>query len=484
VSNQPLVALIVVAPILVAVLLNLGYGKIRFSKYLFIASAFALLIIVLLSGYGYHWFAGHPIFQGLRLSLEYVFTPYHKFALFILSLLLIFTAFAASVSVVGKPGVYYAFLLLCYASTAMAVLTNDLYHLWIAVEVASLIIAGVVIAAGSPGAHRATLKYMFITGFAGAGLAVSLAILLGVTGVANISDAVYALSTMSLEGFMPTIYMAYAFFVIAWIYVAGMAPTHPIKADIYRYSLPHAAALLQAQAKLMMVAIGLIILRLFGSMPFTRESMLVISLITAIFGVVLALMQSDLRHVLAYIVVSHGGLVGIGLSIGTAYAISAALFQAINDIIYMGLLFLACEAIILLVKRDPAAGLGNLISKAPSLALFIFIGSFAASGIPPLNGFQSELMLINAALSVGLPEVAVVILFVSVTTFIALFKSIYEIILRPKKVESEVLGSIPNSLYASLFILSVLCIVFGLIPQLPLSFINPMAAEVGLAWPH
>ena len=482
-ANQPLIALIVVLPILVAIFLNLFHRRSVFTKWLSVATAALLIVITLACGYGYHWFTGHPIFAGFRLALEYLFGPYHKLAVFIMSLILLFVVLAANLDVRRISGVHLAMLMLCFSATAMAVMVNDLYHLWIAVEVASLIVAGIVAVSGEPGSHRAALKYTFLAGLAGAGLAVSLAILLGITGASNITDAINVLKTMNIADFSITMYVAYAFFVFAWVYVGGMVPIHPIKADVYRYSLPHAAVLLQTQAKLMLVAVGLIILRLFGFLPYAREAMLVLSIITAVTGVVLALLQEDFRHVLAYLVVSHGGLVGIGISLGTPYALSAGIFQAINDILYMSLLFLVCEALLIQLGRAPTSTLGGLASQMPKLTVFAILGGLAASGVPPFNGFQSELMLINASLKANLPEVAVVILLVSITTFIAIFKSIYTIFLRPaaQPIKSE--GEPSSHLLVALFVLTVICLLCGVVPQLPLSFISPIALEVGLAWP-
>jgi len=137
---------------------------------------------------------------------------------------------------------------------------------------------------------------------------------------------------------------------------------------------------------------------------------------------------------------------------------------------------------------------GGIAKRAPWLALAVVIGAFAASGVPPFNGFQSEIILIQASLSSGLPEVAAIVLMVSVTTFIALFKPIYNIFLKPDNSPIAMEGDagagiatmamvqptspVPKSIYLFLAILIAIIIVLGVYPQLALGFVQDTAIKV------
>lgn len=495
VSNLWSIPLLVIIPLLVAVLVNFLYNRSRAIKYISLISALSIAVIALISPYGFQWFAGHPALNpttltftfdpgisAWRLSLEYYYGPLQQIMIFVMSLILIFVVAVAATSLTKHQGPYMGLIFLLFASAAIIIMVNDLYHLWIAVEIGSLVVAGVVVGSGTSISHKAALKYTYFSALSGAGLAIALALILGLTGYSNISDVISYLQSVDLGGMSTILYVAFGFFVLSWIYAGGLAPIHPLKSDVYGASFPHGTAMLQAQSKLMLVAIGIVILRIFGSLPFVREVMLAISIITMMLGVIMALIQTDFRWIIAYLIVSHSGLVTLGISLGTTEGLVGGMFQAVNDVIYMTVLLLCCEALFYFGKTS-IRNTAGIAKKAPWLGMAVMLGTFAASGIPPFNGFQSEIILIQAALRVGLPEAAAVILMVSVTTFIALFRGIYRIFLKPPEGQdliSEV--KVPSSLYMGLGVFIILTLIIGVYPNIIVRFIVPVAEAVSIPW--
>lgn len=506
ITNLWTIPLFVIIPIITAILLNFLYNKSRTIKVIAVASSIALFVLALISPYGFQWFTGQPgVTQGgtytfnasvfsWRLSLEYYFGSLQQILITIMSLLLVFVVFLSTSSLKKNIGPYIGLIFLLFMSSAIIIMVNDFYHLWIGVEIGSLLLAGVVAASGESISQKAALKYAFFSALSGAGMAIALAMILGVTGYSNISNAIQYIMSNDLSSMSGVLYIAFGFFVLAWIYAGGLAPIHPLKSDVYGSAFPHATVMLQTQSKLMIVAMGLIILRLFGTLPFAKEVMLSISVLTMIMGVIMALIQTDLRWTLAYLIVSHSGLVTLGISLGTIQGITGGLFQAVNDVVYMSVLLICCEAVIYFGKGTSIKTVGGIAKRAPWLALAVVIGAFAASGVPPFNGFQSEIILIQASLSSGLPEVAVIVLMVSVTTFIALFKPIYNIFLKPDNSPTALEGEagsgitamavvqpaspVPKSIYLFLAILIAIIIVLGLYPQLALGFVQNTAIKV------
>ncbi|MEN3015922.1 MAG: proton-conducting transporter membrane subunit [Candidatus Methanosuratincola petrocarbonis] len=498
--NEPItnlwsVPLLVMIPILTAIVVNLLYNKARAIRVISIGAAIAVLAISVVSPYGFHWFAGHPAVNAdgtytftasvfsWKLSLEYYYGPLQQILIAVTSLLLLFVVVIATKSLSKNYGPYVAIVFLTYVSAAAVIMTNDFYNLWIAVELGSLLVAGLVASSGTGYAQKAALKYTFFSALAGSGLAISLGLILGITGYANITDAIHFLMTNDLGGMHAVLYVAFAFLALAWVYAGGLIPVHPLKSDVYRSAFPHATVLLQAQSKLMLVAIGIVLLRMFGALPFAREVMLSISVLTMIIGIVMALIQTDFRWTLAYIIVSHSGLVTVGLSLGTYKGIVGGLFQAVNDIIYMSILLLCCEMLLYFGKGTSIKFNGGIAKKSPWLAAFVILGTFAASGIPPFNGFQSELIIIQAALEQSLPEVAAVVLMVSISTFIALFRAVYSIFLKPGEDhpvrQSEAKRfEIPTTVFVFLSVLLAISFVLGVYPQLALGFLTESALKV------
>ena len=143
---------------------------------------------------------------------------------------------------------------------------------------------------------------------------------------------------------------------------------------------------------------------------------LVLGLITALFGVIFAAVQVDMKRLLAYSSIENIGiiLVGIGLTLIfnafhkealAALALTATLYHALNHSFMKSLLFLGTGSVLHATGERHLGKLGGLIHKMPRLALLMLAGTLAIAGLPPLNGFVSEWLLLQAfLLSPGLPQ--------------------------------------------------------------------------------
>lgn len=143
---------------------------------------------------------------------------------------------------------------------------------------------------------------------------------------------------------------------------------------------------------------------------------LALGLITALFGVIFASVQGDMKRLLAYSSIENIGiiLVSIGLTLIfhafhkealAALALTATLYHSLNHAFMKSLLFLGTGSVLHATGERNLGKLGGLIHKMPNLALLMLIGTLAAAGLPPLNGFVSEWLLLQAfLLSPGLPQ--------------------------------------------------------------------------------
>ncbi|HXF66605.1 MAG TPA: hydrogenase 4 subunit B [Burkholderiales bacterium] len=136
---------------------------------------------------------------------------------------------------------------------------------------------------------------------------------------------------------------------------------------------------------------------------------LVLAVLTTLFGVLFALMQHDLKRLLAYHSVENIGiiLIGFGLSLiyfGTGHPVLAvlgllaALYHTLNHAIFKALLFLGAGAVLHGAGLRDLGRMGGLIRAMPYTALFFLVGALAISALPPLNGFVSEWLTFQAAL--------------------------------------------------------------------------------------
>ena len=136
---------------------------------------------------------------------------------------------------------------------------------------------------------------------------------------------------------------------------------------------------------------------------------LVLGLISALYGAIFAGVKTDMKRLLAYSSIENIGLIftGIGLAIlfaachlplFAALALSAALLHALNHSLFKSLLFLATGNVLHATKRRSLGALGGLAHTMPWVATLALVGTLAIAGLPPLNGFVSEWLLLQAFL--------------------------------------------------------------------------------------
>jgi hydrogenase-4 component B len=137
---------------------------------------------------------------------------------------------------------------------------------------------------------------------------------------------------------------------------------------------------------------------------------LTVGVVSALLGVLYALMEHDLKRLLAYHSIENIGIILMGFgaalmfrSLGhpnlAAIALVAGLYHTLNHAIFKSLLFLGAGSVLHSTKTRNMEKLGGLIRRMPSTALYFLIGAVAISGLPPLNGFVSEWLTYQALLA-------------------------------------------------------------------------------------
>jgi hydrogenase-4 component B len=149
----------------------------------------------------------------------------------------------------------------------------------------------------------------------------------------------------------------------------------------------------------------------YGELPvWAGMTVLVVGVISALLGVLYALMEHDIKRLLAYHSIENIGIILIGFgsallfrSFGhprlAALALVAGLFHTLNHGVFKCLLFLGAGAVVHSTHTRNMEHLGGLIRRMPSTALYFLVGAIAISGLPPLNGFVSEWFTYQALLA-------------------------------------------------------------------------------------
>jgi formate hydrogenlyase subunit 3/multisubunit Na+/H+ antiporter MnhD subunit len=225
---------------------------------------------------------------------------------------------------------------------------------------------------------------------------------------------------------------------------------------------------------------------------------LVLGLSSALFGVIFATVQTDMKRLLAYSSIENIGIIvaGIGLAILfksydktllAALTLTATLYHAINHAFFKTLLFLATGAVLHATKERSLGKLGGLIHRMPWVAWLALVGTLAMAGLPPLNGFVSEWLLLQAFLfTPSLPQsfvnmlvpLAAAALVLSVALAAYVMVKFYGVVFlgRPRE---------PNLVYArdpgrleraALVWFALGCVVLGLFPVNIIALIDPVDA--------
>lgn len=199
---------------------------------------------------------------------------------------------------------------------------------------------------------------------------------------------------------------------------AGVIPLHVWLPEAHPVAPSNVSALMSGvMLKTAIYGIVRVTFDLIGVFPWWWGAIvLIFGLVSAVMGVLYALMQHDLKRLLAYHSVENIGiiLIGIGLAmIFTSYqmpllaalALTAGLFHTMNHAMFKGLLFMGAGAVLHATRERNMEEMGGLIHKMPWTAAFFLIGCISISALPPFNGFVSEWLTFQAfLLSPSLPS--------------------------------------------------------------------------------
>ncbi|MGC1280308.1 MAG: hydrogenase 4 subunit B [Xanthobacteraceae bacterium] len=280
---------------------------------------------------------------------------------------------------------------------------------------------------------------------------------------------------------------------------AGLVPLHVWLPLAHPAAPSHVSALMSGvMTKVAVYGFVRIVFDLAGE-PAWWWSMVVLALggITAVMGVLYALMQHDLKRLLAYHTVENIGIIFIGLGLALAFktygmatasalALTAGLLHVFNHSIFKSLLFFGSGAVLTATGERDMEHLGGLIHPMPQTAFVFLVGCTAISALPPLNGFVSEWLTFQAILlSPQLPSWGLKLLVPAVGALLALsaalaaacFVKAFGITFlgRPRTPAALRATETDQFSLAAMYFLAALCLVAGVLPGLFIDALAPLA---------
>jgi multicomponent Na+:H+ antiporter subunit A len=315
-------------------------------------------------------------------------------------------------------------------------------------------------------------KVLLMTHIAGYGLLAAILILYHRTGSALWTDPAVA------RGFSGGVFLLMLLALIGksvqvplhtWIPEAMAAPT-PVS------SLLHAACYVTAGVYLAAR------MHSFGVWPANWGASLVwVGTITMAVGVMYAMVQTDLKRMLAFSTVSQIGYMMLGLGIGTPLAITAGLLHCLNHGFFKGGLFLNAGAVQHAAGTRDMNELGGLAQRMPRTTLWWLIGVGNMAGIPLMSGFVSKWMLYAAALQAGWAVPAIVAWTVSLGTVFLCAKATSAVFLGDLTEKTEHAHEAPPTMQWAMGLMAAGSIVLGIAPQLAVNYLlNPVLSALAL----
>jgi multicomponent Na+:H+ antiporter subunit D len=185
----------------------------------------------------------------------------------------------------------------------------------------------------------------------------------------------------------------------------------------------------------------------------------------ALYGVVFAVLENDLRRLLAYHIVSQVGYMVAGVGLGSPLALAGAAAHAFCHILYKGLLFMSAGAVVRATGRRRITDLGGLARALPWVLVLYMVGALSISGAPLLSGFVSKAMIVSAAEESERWTIAILLGLASVGTFLSVGLKLPVFVFGGAG-RRPVPAAIPITEQVAMVITAGLCVVIGLAPGL------------------
>ncbi len=279
---------------------------------------------------------------------------------------------------------------------------------------------------------------------------------------------------------------------------AGLVPLHVWLPLAHPAAPSHVSALMSGiMTKVAVYGFVRIVFDLLGE-PNWWSSLVVLALggATAVLGVLYALMEHDLKRLLAYHTVENIGIIFIGLGLSLAFqanrlewaaalALVAALFHVFNHSVFKSLLFFGAGAVLTATGERDMEHLGGLIRSMPLTAFAFLVGCVAISALPPLNGFVSEWLTFQAILvSPELPQWGLKIMVPAVGALLALSAALaaacfvkafgISFLGRPRSAAAKQASEVDRFSLGAMLFLGALCLVAGILPGLVIDALAPV----------
>lgn len=306
-----------------------------------------------------------------------------------------------------KAYIQYVMLNFLLASTMALVYTNDLFTTYVFIEINTIAACAIMLIDNDGASYGAAMKYMFMS-MLGSGLyLVAIIYIYSVTGhllMVPIHEQIVIL--LQTGQYHVPLVVAFAMFGLAISTKAGLFPFHAWFPDSYNYSPHSSSAMLSGIVSKVYIFVFLkIIFRVFGVEAFEawhlQTIFLVLGCTAMIMGSVYAMMQKDLKKIVAFSSVAQIGYIFMAIGLNTFLGYAAAIFHMIFHALTKSMLFVATGNIVDKAGSSKLEDLHGMAYKTPVSVLAFCAGGMSFIGVPFFMGFISKINLASAGYQAG-----------------------------------------------------------------------------------
>ena len=287
-------------------------------------------------------------------------------------------AFAGGLFALNQKKIVELTAAFIYAGSAVGVsMAGDLITVFVFWEIMAVASTLVVWSAGTERAYRSSMRYLMVHLFGGVVLMTGI--------VAHVMDT----GSVEFVAMLPTTFGTWMI-LIGFIINAGAPPFAAWLPDAYPETSYSGMVFLSAFTTKTAVYV---LLRGFPG----AEILIYLGLYMVIYGIIYALLENDMRRILAYSIVNQVGFMVTGIGIGTELALNGAAAHAFTHIIYKALLLMSAGSVLYMTGKRKCTDLGGLFQSMPLTAICGIIGALSISSFPLTSGFISKSMINQAA---------------------------------------------------------------------------------------
>jgi proton-translocating NADH-quinone oxidoreductase chain N len=374
---------------------------------------------------------------------------------------------------------FYTLVIFMLAGMTGVAFAGDFFTLFVFWELMTL--SSYVLVAflkSSWGPIEAGFKYLIMSATAGAFLLLSMAILYGLGGTLN-----FAVLSASLRGasITPWIMILFSTLIIGFGVKAAIVPLHTWLPDAH----PEAPSPISALLSGIVIETGLyamvrVLFILFEPSVYSNQ-ISILAAITMTVANISALLQNDIKRMLAYSSIAQVGYMLVGLSTGTTYGIMALFFHVFSHALMKGMAFLSAGSIVHEAGTRDINQLQGIGKMMPMTTLSLFIALLGLGGVPGTSGFMSKFMLFASAFQVELAWLGILGILNSILSMGYYLRVMKSLVSSPR--EGLHAREAPTLMVSVTVVMAVLIILVGFWPSLIFNYADSAAQALvdGLA---